>query len=54
MPSSLQLGQGIPLLPKKKSLTNPFNRAYLGIDLYTEVDPYGVTFDTGMTVVVRF
>ena len=32
----------------------PFNRAYLGVDLYTELDPYNITFDTGMTVVVRF
>ena len=32
----------------------PFNRAYLGVDLYTELDLYDATFDTGMTVVVRF
>lgn len=32
----------------------PFNRAYMGIDLYTELDPYNKTFDTGMTVVIRF
>ena len=31
----------------------PFNREYLGVDLYTTFDPYNATVDAGITLVVR-
>lgn len=34
--------------------TYPFSRDYLGVDLYATINPYDLTFDTKVALIVRF